>query len=83
MTAIHEQILGPSKRSLDRLMGSAVDAFKLVSSMTLFAEIAEDARMRDTLDVDTLQKMAIDILDVARGGGYPACEYTRRALRAS
>ncbi len=81
VTAVDEQILGPSKRRLDRLMGSEIDPLKLVSSMTLFAEVAKDAAVCDLPGVDKLQTMAADILEVAHGAGYPACERTLRVLR--
>jgi hypothetical protein len=81
VTAVHEQLLGPSKRRIDRLMGSEIDALKLVSSMTLFAEIAKDAAIRDLPDIGKLQTMAVEILDMACGAGYPACERTLRMLR--
>jgi uncharacterized protein (DUF1810 family) len=81
VTAVHEQLLGPSKRRIDWLMGSEIDALKLVSSMTLFAEVARDPSVRDLTDVETLRKMAEEILGAARGAGYPACERTLAMLR--
>ena len=81
VTAVHEQLLGPSKRRIDWLMGSEIDALKLVSSMTLFAEVARDRSVRDLPDVETLRKMAEEILGAARGAGYPACEHTLAMLR--
>jgi uncharacterized protein (DUF1810 family) len=78
---VHEQLLGPSKARLDGLMGSEIDALKLVSSMTLFAEVVRDPSVRDLPGVDKVQAMAVEILDVARGAGYPVCEHTRALLR--
>jgi uncharacterized protein (DUF1810 family) len=80
---VREQLLGPSKRRIDELMGSEVDALKLVSSMTLFAEVAKDASVRGLPDVNMLQAMAVEILDVARGAGYSACEHTLKVLRSA
>jgi uncharacterized protein (DUF1810 family) len=82
VTVVHEQLLGPSKRRIDRLMGSEIDALKLVSSMTLFAEVARDTTVRDLPDVDRLQTMAVEILGVARRAGYAVCGRTLVALRA-
>jgi uncharacterized protein (DUF1810 family) len=68
---------------LAALMGSEVDALKLVSSMTLFAEVARDADVCDLPDTDRLQKMAVQILEAARGAGYAACAHTLAALQSS
>ena len=81
VTTVHEQLLGAPKRRMDTLMGSDVDALKLVSSMTLFAEVAKDAAVGDLPDVDRIQKMAVQILGVARAAGYAACGHTLAALR--
>ena len=83
VTAVHEQLVGPRRRQIDRLMGSEIDALKLVSSMTLFAEVAKDASVRGLPDVNMLQAMAVEILDVARGAGYSACEHTLKVLRSA
>ncbi len=83
VTAIHERLLGPSKRRIDRLMGSEIDVLKLVSSMTLFADVARDVAVRELPGVDRLLAMAIEILGVARGAGYPACEHTLAMLRSA
>jgi uncharacterized protein (DUF1810 family) len=81
VTAVHEQLLGPSKRRIDRLMGSQIDALKLVSSMTLFAEVGKDPDVGDLPGVGELRKMAEEILGAARGAGCPACEHTLGMLR--
>jgi uncharacterized protein (DUF1810 family) len=81
VTSVHEQLLGPTKRRIDRLMGSEIDVLKLVSSMTLFAEVAKSPAVRDLPDVEKLGTMAIEILDVARGAGYSARSHTLGVLR--
>ncbi len=81
VAAVHGQLLGSSKPPIDRLMGSEMDALKLVSSMTLFAEIARGPSVRDLPGVEKLQPMAVEILSAARGAGYPACEHTLAVLR--
>jgi uncharacterized protein (DUF1810 family) len=80
---VHEQLVGPSKRGLDRLMGSEIDALKLVSSMTLFAEVGEDVAVRDLPGVARLRKMAEEILEAARADGYRVCNHTLAALRGT
>jgi uncharacterized protein (DUF1810 family) len=82
VTAVHEQLLGPSKRRIDRLMGSEIDALKLVSSMTLFSEVGTETGVGALPGVDTLRRMVEEILAAARGAGYPACEHTLAMLRA-
>ena len=59
---------------LRRLMGSQIDALKLVSSMTLFSEIAK--RLRD----DEVATAADDILKRAEADGLSACAFTQRTL---
>jgi uncharacterized protein (DUF1810 family) len=81
VTVVHEQLLGPSKRQIEHLMGSEIDALKLVSSMTLFAEVGKDRAVGHLPGVAELQTMAEEILGAARAAGYPACERTRGALR--
>jgi uncharacterized protein (DUF1810 family) len=83
VTIVHEQLLGPPKQRLDGLMGSEVDALKLVSSMTLFAEVAKDAAVGDLPDIDRIHRMAVQILGVAGGAGYAACGHTLVALRSA
>jgi uncharacterized protein (DUF1810 family) len=81
VTIVHEQLLGPPERQIDKLMGSGIDALKLVSSMALLTEVSRDAAVCDLPDIDRLQKMAEEILGVARGAGYAACEHTLGMLR--
>ena len=66
---------------LDTLMGSPIDAAKLVSSMTLFAEVARSlpASVRSE-DTDALAVAAEEILGVAEAQGYPRCAHTLSRL---
>ena len=73
--AVAAQLAGG--RSLPALMGSHIDALKLVSSMTLFRDTAAglhagegDAVYRE------LAAVASDILAAAAAQGYPPCAYT-------
>jgi len=60
---------------LVRLMGSDIDALKLVSSLTLFrAAAADDAEMASIADA---------VLDQAAAQGYPRCSFTLTALGRS
>ena len=60
---------------LRTLMGSQIDALKLVSSMTLFREVGW--RLKD----DDIAGAADEILRTAKREGYVECQYTLRALR--
>lgn len=62
--------------ALPVLMGSDIDAKKLVSSMTLFHAIAAGVD-------DDLARTAGEILEFAAAQGYPPCEFTRAALKRS
>ena len=59
---------------LSRLMGSEIDALKLVSSMTLFREIAI------RLDDDEVADAAEGILQAARAEGLRECAFTLAEL---
>jgi uncharacterized protein (DUF1810 family) len=80
VATVREQVVGPVRRRLDGLKGSEIDTLKLVSSMTLFAEVARDPEVRALSGVEELGRMCEEILSVARGAGYPACDVTRAAL---
>ena len=70
---------------LDVVMGSDIDALKLVSSMTLFARVA--ARMIAAGDARSeladLVAHAEAILNAAAAQGYDRCAHTERALAPS
>jgi uncharacterized protein (DUF1810 family) len=75
---------GHSPEDLRTLMGSHIDALKLVSSMTLFARVARslDAREPDPRHARVAQ-VADAILAAAKAQGFPPCAHTERALRAA
>ena len=62
---------------VERLMGSTIDAQKLVSSLTLFAHVAAalDA-LEPSPALATLARHARDVLTAAAGQGLPACSFT-------
>jgi uncharacterized protein (DUF1810 family) len=68
--------------ALTTLMGSSIDAAKLVSSMTLFGKVArtlpDDSRTPTT---DALADAAETILAAAAAQGYQRCEHTVRVMR--
>ena len=67
--------------TLDTLMGSSIDAAKLVSSMTLFGEVARTLPAQSrTVTTDSLADAAETILAAAAPQGYPRCEHTIRVL---
>jgi uncharacterized protein (DUF1810 family) len=71
-TAISEQL--ESGVSLHDLMGSEIDALKLVSSLTLFRHVANAIG-------DPLATTADEVLKAALAEGYEPCAYTLRTLQ--
>ncbi len=66
---------------LAQLMGSRIDALKLVSSLTLFAPLARAATARaPEAPLAALADDAEAILMAAAAQGYPRCEFTTAAL---
>ena len=79
-SAVRSQLEGGGTPLL-QLMGSSIDVTKLVSSMTLFEQVAR--RLRDTEGLDeyaALAAVARTILERAAQEGYPPCQFTRNAL---
>ena len=69
---------------LQALMGSSIDALKLVSSLTLFGAIAGRLRCDDPSgEFDRLAAIANEILLRAQAEGYPPCERTLAELGES
>jgi len=64
---------------LDQLMGSRIDAEKLVSSMTLFAHVAAHEPRSNVTAV--LTPLAREVLDTAAAQGLPECQFTVARLR--
>ena len=66
------------------LMGSEIDAMKLVSSMTLFAHVAKALHATDPQPrLAAMAAHADAILTAAAAQGYPRCAYTEEHLRRS
>ncbi|MBZ5556294.1 MAG: DUF1810 domain-containing protein [Acidobacteriia bacterium] len=63
--------------SVERLMGSSIDALKLVSSMTLFANVARRLAVAEAQPAHgALARAADDVLAAAAAEGYPPCRFT-------
>jgi uncharacterized protein (DUF1810 family) len=80
-TAVAEKVGAQASVSLERLMGSSIDATKLVSSMTLFKTVA--TRLHATAGLDeyaSIASMAERILSAAAAEGYPPCQFTRKEM---
>ena len=65
------------------LMGSAIDASKLVSSMTLFAEVARGLPPATRSQTITgIADAAETVLTAAEAEGHPRCAFTLKRLRS-
>ncbi len=73
-----------SGKPLVVVMGSSIDALKLVSSLTLFAHVARQLDAAGGLDAHRhLATTAEKVLAIADQQGYPQCRFTLDRLRAS
>ena len=81
--AVRVHLTSPDPMPLEELMGSEIDALKLVSSMTLFSQVAraEHARRPRAL-LAALAEDAHAILDAAAAQGLQPCSFTERQLAA-
>lgn len=82
--AAARHLTGPGALSVMALMGSVIDAQKLVSSMTLFGQVAE--RLRATSAEPRFAAMAEHaraILAAAATAGYERCAFTAARLDRS
>lgn len=78
--AVAEQLA--SGTPLRVLMGSSIDAMKLVSSLTLFAHVAKKLSKEERHDeYDLLARVADQVLAAAAVEGYPPCRFTLDRLR--
>ena len=84
VAAVSTQLCRLQPPQLDVLMGSRVDALKLVSSLTLFESVAT-ALAAETGEDGPHARLAEEIggvLAVADAQGYDRCAFTQRALAA-
>ncbi len=79
---VADHMCGPTPPRLEDLMGSRVDALKLVSSLTLFEAAATDVQARECPDgIARIAALAGQILAVAETQGYPRCAHTLGMMR--
>ena len=74
--AVARQLRTPNQR-LDVVMGSSIDAQKLVSSLTLFGHLAR--RLHAERGLEAYRDLAVltgEVLAAAAADGYPACRFT-------
>lgn len=82
--AVRSHLTGPRRIGLVHLMGSAVDALKLVSSMTLFAHVAQALIATEPAPrFEAMADHARAILAAAAAAGYDRCAFTEAHLRRS
>ena len=83
VAAIHGHVTGSRPIPIETLMGSHVDALKLVSCLTLFRHVARALSVAESRPAwTTLAEEAQAILDVARAQGLPPCAFTEEQCRA-
>ena len=81
LRARYEEIVATVSEQLNRgvcmedLMGSQIDALKLVSSLTLFHAAAEQLEREDPVFA-SLAKRLVVLLGQTTEQGYPACDFT-------
>ena len=82
--AVRGRLTGPRRTGLVSLMGSVVDALKLVSSMTLFAHVAKALMATEPAPrFEAMADHAHAILTAAATAGYDRCAFTEEHLRRS
>lgn len=81
-STVAEQLRSGRATSLRALMGSEIDAKKVVSSLTLFGHVARRLHGVEGLDAyAAVADVADDVLAVAAAEGYPPCAITLRRLQ--
>jgi uncharacterized protein (DUF1810 family) len=79
--ALATNLRGDPVPRLDQLMGSSLDAQKVVSSLTLFREVARRLNEQEpSAECAAFIADAETVLHVAASQGYPPCSFTQRAL---
>src|SRR6478735_4589440 len=67
--------------SLLQIMGSPIDALKLVSSLTLFERVSDQLlRTNSEAEYLAVREAAERVLTAASSQGYPRCSFTTRAV---
>jgi uncharacterized protein (DUF1810 family) len=82
VAAVHGHVTGAHPIPIEALMGSHIDALKLVSCLTLFRHVARALSAAEARPAWTaLAQQADGILDVARLQGFPPCAVTEAVCR--
>ena len=75
--AVDAHLRPPAAKALSSLMGSDMDALKLVSSLTLFEAVARaHSAAKQSDETRALADAATRVLDAAAAQGYPRCRHT-------
>ena len=83
VAVVAERLRDEPPPRLDRLMGSAIDAKKLVSSLTLFREVARQLESSEASgEAAVLVAHANAVLAEAARQGIPPCAFTLRVFQA-
>ena len=83
VAAVHAHVVGPRPVPIETLMGSEIDAVKLVSCLTLFRHVTRTLGTREPRSEWTaLAEQADAILAAARTQGLPTCRFTEKACAA-
>lgn len=84
VSAIATHVVPPASTPLASLMGSEIDARKVVSSLTLFEHVARAMPVTDQADnVRTISDTATRILDAVASHGYARCAVTLASLESA
>jgi uncharacterized protein (DUF1810 family) len=79
--AVAEQLRADPRPALREVMGSEIDARKLISSLTLFGHVATNLYAREPSDeVEAIAKTAEEVLAMAGAQGYEPCTSTLEQL---
>ena len=77
VSAIADQLAARPGLAVATLMGSEIDARKLVSSLTLFERVGRDLEGTDVSELArALADTSLRLLVTAAGEGYPPCAFT-------
>jgi uncharacterized protein (DUF1810 family) len=80
-TTVAERVKGEKGVSLQTLMSSGLDVQKVVSSLTLFGNVARRLHATEGLEEhESLARIAEEVLAVAASEGYPPCPRTLARL---
>src|SRR5262245_46916320 len=84
VAVVHAHVTAPRPIAIDTLMGSHLDALKLVSCLTLFRHVARAlSRVEPRPEWTALKTQADGILDAASAQALPPCRLTEEACRGA